>query len=215
MLNICFTLFQFQMLWSLTAVVVGLVANSLNVVVFSSREMLAMSSNVYLMALAISDSCFLLAFVLAHALTYINCIFVPHLPIDIYNRSDGACKALQYLLDLFSDYSAMLILAFTVERYIACYHAIRFREWCTVRRARLTCGVMFALIAAVISPYHVICMGLPVANGIRFEVCNVLPDTYEDAFYFAYMVEVLLLRVVPIGVIAVLNVLIIVKVGLK
>ena len=50
---------------SLTFTLIGLVGNALSVLVFSSREMLPFSSNVYLLTLAVSDSLYLLSVLLS------------------------------------------------------------------------------------------------------------------------------------------------------
>ena len=129
-------------------------------------------------------------------------------PLDIFNRSQTWCKLLQYLLDFFSDYSTCLILAFTIERYIACYHAIKFKEICTVRRARIACLVLFLVCGISIAPYHVLYM----KHYTGYDVCTV-DVQYEFAFTMWYIAEAALLRVIPVFVIAILNVFIIVKVS--
>ena len=198
-----------ELVWSLIAVVVGLVANSLNIAVFTSQAMRTISSNVYLLNLAISDSMYLLTVFLAKILTVIRCLYFFDTRMDIYNTSNVMCRLLQYMLDLFSDYSVMMILAFTVERFIACYHAMRFKELCTVWRSWVICISLLATIGLSILPYHMACIGL-VQN---YYVCTVLNQPpRETIFFYAYIVEMMTYRIIPIIVIAVLNVFIIFKI---
>jgi len=61
-------------------------------------------------------------------LTLLRCLHFPKSQFDIFNRSSFWCKLLQYLVDLFSDFSSCLILAFTVERCIAAYVPTHFKR---------------------------------------------------------------------------------------
>jgi hypothetical protein len=192
---------------SLAFVAVGLVSNALSVAVFTSREMRAVSSNVYLLVLAVSDSLYLLSVFLTRLLPMARCWYFPEALVDIGNRSHIMCVTLQYLSDLFSDYSTCLILAFTVERSLAVFCPIAFKERCTVIRARLVCVIMFAVIAVTIFPYHVIMIQL----YVDFSVC-VIDKNYEEEFAALYVVEMVTFRVVPVATIAVLNAFIIVRV---
>ena len=57
-----------------------------------------------------------------------RCLHFPESRFDIVNRSSFWCKLLQYVTDLFSDFSGCLILAFTVERCIAAYMPTQFKR---------------------------------------------------------------------------------------
>ncbi|KAI0240771.1 hypothetical protein LSAT2_008467 [Lamellibrachia satsuma] len=187
---------------------IGLIGNSLNIAVFSSKAMRKSSSNVYLLVLAVSDSLYLVSVFFTKILTTLRCMYFNDSQIDIVNRSEFMCKFLQYVLDFFSDFSTCLILAFTVERYVAVYAPIRFKQSCTVRKARIISAVIFTVITLFITPYHVMFMGL----YRDYDVCIVLL-AHEATFTILYVVEALVFRVVPVFVIVVLNVFIIVKVS--
>ena len=176
--------------------------------VFSSREMRTVSSNVYLLLLALSDSLYLLSVFLTNTLTTIRCLYFHDSAPTIFNRSSFLCKLLQHCMDMFSDYSTCLILAFTVERYIAIYMPIRFKFMCSVRRARIACVTIFVVICVSIAPYHFMYMGLI----DDFDVCTVLQD-YQTEFTALYIVESLLFRVIPVFIIALLNGMIIERVA--
>ena len=181
--------------------------NTLSVMVFSSKEMLGSSSNVYLLLLAVSDSAYLLCVLMTKILSTFRCLYFVESTVDVFNRSVILCKALQYLLDVFSDYSTCLILSFTVERFIAVYRPIRFKELCTVQRARVACLVELAVIAMVIAPYHMMYMGI----YDTYASCVVLME-HEMEFVISYVVEVATFRIIPVLIIACLNVFIIIKV---
>jgi len=160
---------------SLTFVASGLVGNTLSVLVFSSSEMRQMSSNVYLLALAVSDSLYLVSVLLGRLLTAARCWYVSYAPLDLVNHSQFFCVFQQYISDLFADYSTCLILAFTVERGYAVFYPVEFKQKCTVTRARVVCASMFAVIATCIAPYHAIMIGL----YTDYNYCAIVKD-YEE-----------------------------------
>jgi len=188
----------------LTFIVIGLVGNTLSMLVFSSREMQGVSSNVYLLTLAASDSFYLISVFLSHTLTTIRCWYFIDSELDIVNRNDVSCILLQYLCDVFSNNSTCVILAFTVERAVAVFKPMRYKELCTVARARFACVLIFIVIAASIAPYHVQFMGVLVGYG----VCTILWE-HEAIFYVFYVVEMCIFRLVPVAIIAVINAFII------
>jgi len=189
---------------TLVFVVVGLVGNSLSMLVFSSREMQGVSSNVYLLTLAASDSFYLVSVFLSKTLTTLRCWYFIESELDIVNRSDVSCILLQYLSDVFSNNSTCVILAFTVERAVAVFRPMRYKELCTVTRARLVCALIFLVIAATIAPYHVMFIGVWEDYGI----CAILQQ-HEAAFYVLYVVEMFIFRLVPVAIIASINAFII------
>lgn len=198
---------KIYMFVSLLCVVMGLIGNTLSVLVFSSKSMREISSNVYLLMLAVSDSIFLVSVLMTKVVTTFRCLYFTDSTIDLLNRNTALCKILQYMLDMFSDYSTCLILAFTVERFIAVYYPLKFKDLCTLRRARATCCALFGIIAVLIAPHHILFMGRP----LGYDVCTVLID-YEQEFVIAYVLEAALCRIIPVFAIAVLNVFIIMRV---
>jgi len=160
---------------SLALVASGLVGNALSVLVFSSSEMGQLSSNVYLLALAVSDSVYLVSVLLGRLATAVRCWYFPRAPLDLVNRVQFFCVLQQYLSDLFADYSTCLILAFTVERGLAVFYPIAFKQRCTVARARFVCAATFAVIAVCIAPYHAVMIGL----YADYNVCNIVKKHEE------------------------------------
>jgi len=161
----------------------------------------------YLLTLAASDSCYLVSVFLSKTLTTIRCWYFIESALDIVNRSDISCVLLQYLSDLFSNISTCVILAFTVERAVAVFKPMRYKELCTVARARLVCALIFVAIAASIAPYHVLFIGI----WVDYSVCAIL-QKHEAAFYVLYVVEMFIFRLVPVAIIATINAFIICRV---
>ena len=186
-------------------VVIGLIGNALSMLVFLSPEMRNISSNIYLSVLSISDSAYLISVFLSDILTDIRCVHYREKRFDFENNFDWTCKLLQLLMDLFADYSPCLILAFTFERYLACYHAVKFRETRNTLRARIFCLTIFILIFVSICPQHMYHIGL------TRDSCGVLPQ-YDNIFSMFWAIEVSLYRIIPVLIVASLNVLIGVKI---
>ena len=197
------------MMTSIAVIVFGLLGNGLSMAVFLSRDMMMLSSNVYLFAIAFSDLFYLLSVFCSKVLTHLSCWLHPsHLSIDIFNTNDYCCKILQYLLDLLSDFSTCLVVALTVDRIIACYRPHSFKTLCTNRRAICVSFSIFIVIAISIIPHHFLFIGLP----YDFEVCTVLVQ-YEHEFTILYLAESLVYRVIPIVSIIIMNMFIICKVS--
>jgi len=100
-----------------------------------------------------------------------------------------------------------MILAFTVERYLAVYLPTRLKQICTVNRARGICAVVLVTVAALICPHHVLYIRLHRDP----QVCTIV-EADEVKFSVMYAVESVLLRILPVGLIATLNVFIITRV---
>lgn len=81
---------------------------------------------------------------------------------------------------------------------------MRYKELCTVGRARLVCWLVFVVIAGSIAPYHVMYIGI----WVDYSVCAIL-QIHEAAFYVFYIVEMFLFRLVPVAIIATINAFII------
>lgn len=106
--------------------VTGSIGNILSIVVFFRTKLRKLSSSYYLAALGVSDTVFLL----------IN--FLSWLPYGgEFQSNDFGCKLLTFLGGASSVLSAWMVVAFTIERFIAVLYPLRRQTMCTVRRAKL------------------------------------------------------------------------------
>ncbi len=123
-------------------VAIGLVGNSLNVLVLRSQDMKISSSNTYLLALAVSDLLFMLS----------------HLPVVIakagalqyemfFKVYEVLYHVMIYTYPMFWGYSTYITVAFSVERCIAVGLPLKARSICTVRQARIVLFCLLCLIA--------------------------------------------------------------------
>lgn len=120
----------------------GLLGNCLSVCVFFGTKLRYFSSSIYLGALAISDAIFLVT---------VFVVWLAMVEIDLFNRW-GFNQFFVYLSTFCSFLSVWLVVAFTVERYVAVRWPLRRQSLCTVARAKTTVISLTILAILVCSP---------------------------------------------------------------
>ncbi|CAG9860938.1 unnamed protein product [Phyllotreta striolata] len=116
--------------------VAGMLGNSVSCLVLLSTHLRLRSSSYYLAALSLVDS------------GYLFCAFLVYCSSgDLFNLYDrpGFCQTCIYLTYVFSFLSVWLIVAFTVERFIAVQYPLKRPYICTVKRAKMIVGALTAL----------------------------------------------------------------------
>ena len=171
---------------------VGTVGNTLSFLVFVFSHVRRLSSSVYLAALAISDTGFLL------------CVFVSwanNIGIHWFHQP-GLCQTFVYCTYIFSFLSVWYVVAFTVERYIAVCLPFQRQNMCTSKRAKI---VVFTLLALASILYNFAIWTSKVQMFTNTPQCAPLPQYFKLATWVISIDSVFTL-VVPCGVILVLNV---------
>ncbi|XP_063867806.1 FMRFamide receptor-like [Scylla paramamosain] len=121
---------------------VGVVGNSVSMVVLTRRKMRS-STNNYLTALAISDLLYLV---------FVFSLSLQHHPNIKHPRHWFYWQYFRYALwltDASSSTSIWLTVTFTIERYIAISHPIKGKMLCTVSRAKKVVAVVYFLCFAL------------------------------------------------------------------
>ena len=108
-------------------IAVGLAGNGLSFIVCVKTRLRHLSSSVYLAALCVSDSLFLIQ-LCAYWLIYVR-VFIFHM--------EGLCQTFVYISYVSSFLSVWFVVAFTLERYIVCIYPLRKQLVCRVSRARI------------------------------------------------------------------------------
>lgn len=129
----------FQLIYTPILVHLGILGNGMSVVVFFRTKLRKLSSSYYLSALAISDSIFLMALFI---------VWLSMVDVDLFNQH-GSCQLVVYITGVCSFLSVWLVLAFTIERFVAVRYPLLRQSVCTVARARMVMKVMvlFAMVA--------------------------------------------------------------------
>ena len=148
-------------------VVVGIVGNTISLCVFLTTHLRKMSWSIYLAALSISDSGFLI------------CVFVSwsnNVGVHVYHRH-VFCQLFVYLTYVWSFLSVWYVVAFTFERYLVIQYPLRRNELTTPRRARIVV-VSLTILALVL--YNFALWTSSVQPMYHLEAfCTILPQYYE------------------------------------
>lgn len=185
---------------------VGIIGNSLSLTVFMSRSMRRLSASHYLAALSLAD---------ITALIFYVCVDWLKRGLSLWPRGEyihllhmeGFCQIFMYLGYVSRFLSAWIVVAFTVERYIAVCHPFRRHQNCTIGSAKrillfvILSSLVFNIYKPVLSGIHETSKGGP-------RICTANPDHNIISFVldnvFAFFITL-----VPFVIITILNCLII------
>ncbi|XP_076623116.1 cysteinyl leukotriene receptor 2-like [Colletes latitarsis] len=177
----------------------GSLGNCLSVIVFFGTKLCQYSSSIYLGALAISDTGFLAS---------VFVVWLNMLEVGLFNRP-GFCQFFIYLTTLCSFTSVWLVVAFTIERFIAVQYPFYRRSMCTVARAKV-------MVAALTGLAMILCSPVLWFSAPRFEhnekgnvtECGHLAEGLESWAAVYNVIDTVLTFAIPFVVIVILNVLI-------
>ena len=199
-------------------IIVGLVGNIVSLRVFCSSTVCKLSASLYLAALSVSDSLVLISYVW---LDWLN-NGLPRWP-PAYRRlawinAPGVCHMFLYAAYTFRFVSVWLVVAFTVERYIAVCRPLQRRAICTRAFARRTIVAVVAT-ATLVSVYKPLISGLYDVSTARHahsdvgidqgsaKVCTRNPNLGGFVFLME-LIYGLVITAVPLVVITIFNCLI-------
>ncbi|KAK7792154.1 hypothetical protein R5R35_004180 [Gryllus longicercus] len=195
----CYPLFDvlefFHFYYIPAIILVGLVGNLLSCVVFLNTHLKMRSSSYYLAALACADFGFLSALLL---------VWLNTVGVTLFNRH-GWCQALVYVSSVCSCMSVWLIVAFTVERFIAVQYPLHRPHMCTVARAK-TIVLVLCAVALLSHSYTLWTAGIQ-SGADGSEVCDLL-DEHHDLMRIINIVDSLATLIVPLVLIIVMNAMI-------
>ncbi|KAE8741072.1 CNMamide Receptor 2 [Frankliniella occidentalis] len=177
-------------------IVMGLVGNLLSCVVFLNTHLRLRSSSYYLAALATADFGYLAVLVLV----WLNSVH----GVQVFNK-EGWCQIVTYVSSVCAFLSVWLIVAFTVERFIAVQYPLHRPHMCTVARAKaiVACIAVFALVAHI---YTLKTRGM-VRDKDGYESCDLL-EQHQGMMRVINLVDAIITLVVPIILIIVMNTMI-------
>lgn len=129
----------------------GTFGNTVSVYVFFRTKLKKLSSSYYLSALAISDTVYLIQLFVVW-LRFVN--------IDLFNLPI-MCQIMIYLASVCSFTSVWLVLAFTVERFVAVKYPLLRAAVCTVTRAKIVILILTIMGMLLYSP-------IPMSLEVRY-----------------------------------------------
>lgn len=123
---------------------VGIVGNTLSIIVLGHRRNLHVSCSVYMVALACSDNGLLMV-----------AAYVLYNQIVMKSRIDDvACKTSTYLIYVLTTYSTLLIVFVTLDRLIAVRFPLKAKQYCTSMSAFIK-SLCLAIVAVVGNVHHI------------------------------------------------------------
>ncbi|KAK0162576.1 hypothetical protein PV327_006343 [Microctonus hyperodae] len=177
-------------------IIVGLIGNLLSSFVFLNTHLKMRSSSYYLAALAVTDFGYLMSLL---------CVWLnTHYGWRIFN-GHGWCEILVYISAVCSSLSVWLIVAFTVERFIAVQYPLHRPQMCTVSRAKKIVITLIGL-ALICHSYAFFVAGL-IKNRGDFEECG-LKLQYSQLMEIINLIDTIASHVAPLIIIIVMNAMI-------
>lgn len=171
----------------------GLAGNALSCTAFLNTPLKTRSSSYYLAALSVADFGFLLS---------VFCVYLAHADLTSAYNTQGICQAVVYLSSVCSFLSVWLIVAFSVERFVAVQYPLQRPHVCTVARAKMI--VLCLTIAALVTQsYSVVTAGI-LETESDGEVCELLPE-YLNAMRVINIVDTMITLVIPLLIIVAVN----------
>ncbi|EFN81825.1 Rhodopsin, GQ-coupled [Harpegnathos saltator] len=191
-------LHNIQLYYSPILVHLGLLGNCLSVCVFFGTKLRRASSSIYLGALAVSDSGFLVT---------IFVVWLNMFHVHLFNEQ-GFCQFFVYLSTLCSFLSVWLVVAFTVERYVAVKYPLRRQSLCTVARAKVV--IIWLTILAVLLSSPVLLFSGPRTVLTRYGNATLcyLVNGWESWATVYNGIDTVLTFAVPLTIIVIFNTLI-------
>ncbi|XP_012227981.1 thyrotropin-releasing hormone receptor [Linepithema humile] len=174
----------------------GLLGNCLSMCVFFGTKLRYSSCSIYLGALAISDTGFLVS-------AFISWLNIMHIT-NLFNGR-GFCQFFTYLGTVCGFLSVWLVVAFTVERYIAVRWPLRRQSLCTVSRAKTITMGLTALAIPLCSPVLLFLKSHEITETLR--ECALDFDWQSWATVYNAL-DAFITFVVPLTVIVIFNTLI-------
>ncbi|CAH1170056.1 unnamed protein product [Phaedon cochleariae] len=183
----------FQLYFTPLLCLTGLTGNSFTVFIFCNTKMNKVSSSYYLAALAVNDNMFLVSLFL---------VWLEALGWDLFNRP-GLCQSMVYLAGICSFLNIWLVVAFTLERYIAVKYPFLRTTLCTTRRAKIAVAVLTAISILAQSPLLVFSNTVVMEDNAT--VCTINEEWTSAATIFNY-VDFATTFLLPVAMVVFLNV---------
>lgn len=187
---------EFEVYYTPLLAIFGTVGNLLSVYVFFNTKLRKLSSSYYLAALAIFDSIFLISlFIVWLDVVGVNWFNLPVM-----------CQTMIYFAYVCSFLSVWLVIAFTIERFVAVKYPLLRQSICTTSRAKSIVLVLIFVAMLLYSP-------LTVFTEVRYEkergkvMCTNDPQWLKADNIF-HIFDTVIVVLIPVLIITILNTLI-------
>ena len=177
---------------------IGLIGNTISTIVFLGTYLRQLSLSIYLAALSISDTIFLLGMFI---------IWLEYVQVPLFH-SVGICQIVIYTSYTSGFLSVWFVVSFTVERFIAIWKPLRKPDMCTTKRAKMVViGLsVFAMLAYSCSLRTV---GIKIIknNSKQFVLCTPL-NQYNNIHQILIFTDTVISMFIPFFTVLFLNIII-------
>ncbi|KAF4525941.1 hypothetical protein B566_EDAN013177 [Ephemera danica] len=173
----------------------GILGNVLSCIVFLSTHLKMRSSSYYLAALATADLSFLVSLFMVWLSNNVG--------VQLFNKN-GWCQFVVYVSSVSSFLSVWLIVAFTVERFIAVQYPLHRPHMCTVARAKMIITFL-TIFALLLHLYSFVTAGVTSAYGV--DTCDMLHE-YHETMRVINIIDSIFTLIVPLFLIVIMNTMI-------
>jgi hypothetical protein len=125
-------------------IILGIVSNSLNIIILTRPTLIRHACSLYFLCLAIINLFY-------SAVLLINNLLADGYQLDLSLHSNVFCKFISYLLILCPNISIYLIVLASIDRYCASSNKVRIRNFSSVRVARYAIGLLILTFVFVFS----------------------------------------------------------------
>lgn len=159
----------------------GFVTNTL-IIFIAARIKPMHTCEMYMIALGIAD------------LMAVSGRFV-HRMLDRYGvrRHNFDCKSVRYIYTVGLVYSNLILMAWTLERFIAVMFPLKLSVWCSIRNTKITIGTLFVACALLSIPFFTDSAVMTFWSGIEYlRVCELTEFAYAvythiESIYYIYI----------------------------
>ena len=181
---------------------IGLIGNTISTIVFLGTYLRQLSLSIYLAALSISDTIFLLGMFI---------IWLEYVQVPLFHTV-GICQIVIYTSYTSGFLSVWFVLSFSVERFIAIWIPLRKPDMCTTKRAKMVViGLsVFAMLAYSCSLRTV---GIKIIknNLKQFVLCTPL-NQYNNIHQILIFTDTVISMFIPFFTVLFLNIIITYKI---
>lgn len=176
-------------------ITVGLIGNLTSVFVFMTTHLKLHSSSYYLASLAIVEFLFVVILLIVR--------FSFNSENDLFNKN-GWCQLFVYMSSVCTTLSAWLIVAFTVERFIAVQYPLQRPHICTVSRAKI---IVLGLVLIGLLSQSYIFWTAGIIKSEDYDICELKPE-YKDVMKIINIFDTILTLIGPTLLIIIMNIMI-------
>lgn len=198
-------------------IAIGLIGNSLILVVFGRRRFRKNSSNVFLLCLAFNDSLFLLlhffentlrSFKYIYVIGNSNASYLTYLVtfLNITDRYEFTCRSINYLRHVLRFISAYIIVAFTFQRLILVKSPLSTK----LKSKKSAWIIVFIIILISFLINFWVPFTFEVKHDIDSEYCGIRSDLKAE-YFFITNVYICLIIIIPVISVFISNLLIMYK----